>query len=264
MKYAKDVMFSVLRYRLYPAGLARCDWCDPESSHTRYPAKRSPLSSHRRVASLVPANSAVLDLGAEGTYLEELHAKGCTVTGLNLRSPAPEIADAYDCFLVRDLDAVGLPTVQEVGRIDAVLMADVLEHLRAARPVLSAAKDLLSDRGVVIASTGNVAHWTVRIGLLLGRFSYRDRGILDETHVHLYTRRSFRALLQREGYRVMRGKVTPIPFELFAGKGAISRGFWSGVEYAYYGFAKVWPTLFAYQFILVAAQAHRGQGDGPP
>ena len=76
MKYAKDVVLAVLRYRLYSAGVARCDWIG-ERGAPRYPAKRSPLSSHRRVAQLVPAGSQVLDLGAEGSYLEELKEKGC-------------------------------------------------------------------------------------------------------------------------------------------------------------------------------------------
>lgn len=262
MKYAKDVFLSVLRYRLYSAGVARCDWLDPDLARTRYPAKRSPLSSHRRVAQLVPSGSRVLDLGAEGSYLDELKAKGCEVTGLNLSEPGPEVASAYRRFLVRDLDAAGLPAVGEVGRFDVILMADVLEHLRQGRAVLSSAKDLLADRGTVIVSTGNVAHWTVRLGLLFGRFTYRERGILDETHVHLYTRRTFRRLLTREGFRIARSKVTPIPFELLAGKGAVTRTFWRIVEYVYYGAAKVWPTLFAYQFVLVGAPVPRGEADG--
>jgi glycosyltransferase involved in cell wall biosynthesis len=262
LKYAKDVVASVLRYRLYSAGLVRCDWCDPESARTRYPAKRSPLSSHRRVAQLVPAGSKVLDLGAEGSCLAELKGKGCIVTGVNLWAPPAEIVGAYDHFLVRDLDAKGLPGVKEVGKFDIVLMADSLEHLKSASSILSEAKDLLTERGAVIASTGNVANWTIRLGLFFGRFSYHQRGILDETHVHLYTRRMFRALLEREGYRLVRGKVTPIPFELFAGKGAITRKFWSAIEYSYYFLAKIWPTMFAYQFIFVVLPARGSVAHG--
>jgi glycosyltransferase involved in cell wall biosynthesis/2-polyprenyl-3-methyl-5-hydroxy-6-metoxy-1,4-benzoquinol methylase len=262
MRYAKDVVLAVLGYRLYSAGVARCDWIDPEAARTRYPAKRSPLSSHRRVAQLVPAGSKVLDLGAEGSYLAELKAKGCSVTGVNLTAPPSEIVAAYDRFLVRDLDALGLPPAEELGRFDAILMADILEHLRSARALLSSAKALLTDQGVVIASTANIANWTVRMGLLMGRFTYRGRGILDETHVHLYTRRTFRALLRHEDYEVLRSKVTPIPFELLAGKGALIRGFWRTVEYGYYAFAKAWPTMFAYQFILIAKPLKGGKQSG--
>jgi glycosyltransferase involved in cell wall biosynthesis len=263
MKYAKDVVASVIRYRLYSAGLMRCDWCDPESARTRYPAKHSPLSSHRRIANLAPPGSRVLDLGAEGTYLESLKAKGCEVTGLNLAPPSAEVALAYDHFVVRDLDKDGLPAVSEVGRFDIIIMADVLEHLRGAKALLSSAKGLLAHGGRVIASTGNVANWTIRLGLLFGRFTYRRRGILDETHLHLYTRGSFRALLVREAYTVLRVKVTPIPFELLAGRSALASRMWSFVEYAYYGLVRLWPTLFAYQFILVAERAHRERDDVP-
>ena len=257
MKYAKDVMVSVLSYRLYSAGLARCNWCDPESARTRYPAKHSPLSSHQRIASLVPAGSMVLDLGAEGNYLNALKERGCKVTGLNLRPPVAEIARTYDHFLVRDLDKQGMPPPSEVGRFDAVLMADVLEHMRSAPEALSKARALFGERGILIVSTGNVANWTVRLGLLFGRFNYSPRGILDDSHVHLYTRRTFRALLDREGYKIMRSKITPIPFELFAGKSALSSGFWRVVEYVYYSLAKAWPTMFAYQFIFMAVPARK-------
>jgi glycosyltransferase involved in cell wall biosynthesis len=258
VRYAKDVLLSVLQYKLYSLGLARCEWVGAEGPRTgRYPAKRSPLSSHQRIARMVPANSRVLDVGAEGNYAQILKAKGCVLTGLNLEAPPAEFRAHYDAFAVRDLDREGLPAASEAGRFHCVVMADVLEHLRSAPAVLAAAKGLLEEGGTVLASTGNVAHWTVRLGLLFGQFTYRRRGILDESHVRLYTRRTFRRLLEGQGFRILRSKVTPIPFELLAGRGALSRGFWKAVEYAYYPLARLWPTLFAYQFILMASPERR-------
>lgn len=257
MRYAKDVAFSVLQYKLHCLGLARCEWCGAGGARaSRYPAKQSPLSSHQRVASLVPPNSRVLDVGAEGNYAGQLGAKGCRVTGLNTCDPGEAVRAQYERFAVRDADA-GLPEPKELGTFDCVVMADVLEHLKAAPAALSHAKDLLGPQGILIASTGNVAHWYVRLNLLLGRFNYAQRGILDADHVHLYTKRSFRELLIKQGYRILRTKVTPIPFELLAGRGALSRGFWRSVEYAYYVLARAWPGLFAYQFVLVAAPSRK-------
>ncbi len=262
MRYAKDVMLAVLRYKLFCLGLVRCDWIGEAGRPTlRYPAKRSPLSSHRRVARMVPAHARVLDVGAEGNYVDELKSKGCEVVGVNDRPALLDVASQYMAYHVRDLDAQGLPASEDAGRFDCVVFADVLEHLRTAPAALSAARNLLTERGVLIASTGNVANWTVRLGLLFGQFTYKPRGILDESHVHLYTKKTFRRLVEGQGYQVVQSKVTPIPFELLAGRGRITRGFWKTVEYVYYAAARLWPSLFAYQFIFMAVPTN-GVGPG--
>jgi glycosyltransferase involved in cell wall biosynthesis len=253
MRYAKDVTLSVLRYKAFSLGLMSCPWIGEAGKPAqRYAAKTSPLSSHRRVARLVPAGARVLDVGAEGSYTQQLCEKGCEMVGLNDHALAAEAAAPYAEFFVRDLDQQGLPGPQEAGRFDCIVLADVLEHLRRAPAVLSATKDLLKPRGTIVASTGNVAHWSVRLSLLFGRFVYQPRGILDESHVKLYTKRTFRKLLEGEGFRILRTKVTPIPFELFAGRSRLAQAFWRFAEYAYYPFARVYPSLFAYQFICVA------------
>jgi glycosyltransferase involved in cell wall biosynthesis len=265
MKYAKDVALSVLQYKLYSAGLLSCDWIGGEpGAQRRYRPKRGPFSSHMRITRLVPANSRVLDVGAEGNYVSALLEKGCRVYGINDRHPGGEIARLYEEYLVRDLDIDGLPSASDVGHFDCVILADVLEHLRTAPAALSAAKSLLTAHGIVVASTGNVANWWIRLNLLFGRFNYGKRGILDESHVRLYTRKTFRRLLEEQGFVIVTSKVTPIPFELLAGPGRFSRRFWPALEYIYYGFARVWPALFAYQFVLVGRPARpvMGGSDG--
>jgi len=267
MRYAKDVMLSVLRYKLFSLGVLGCEWIGEKGTPPRrYPAKRSPLSSHGRIPRMVPAGARVLDVGAEGNYVGELNDKGCEVVGVNNQPSPPGVTNLYSAYHVKDLDREPLPDQREVGLFDCIVLADVLEHLTAAPVLLSSARSLLSERGTLIASTGNVANWTVRLALLFGRFTYRQRGILDDSHVHLYTRRSFRRLLEGQGYRVRRTKVTPIPFELVAGRGSFARLFWKGVEYVYYASARLWPTLFAYQFILMATPAKgiRVRSDSSP
>jgi len=254
MRYARDVMLSVLRYKLFSLGILSCDWIGERGAPPRrYPPKTSPLSSHMRVARMVPAGGRVLDVGAEGNYAELLRGKGCEVVGLNDRPAGAEIESQYASYHVRDPDWDELPTVDEMGRFDCIVMADVLEHLRSAPAVLSSARALLKPHGVLIASTGNVAHWYVRIGLLFGQFNYRRRGILDESHVRLFTRKTFRRLFLAQGYRILHRKVTPIPFELLTGKGRFTKGFWMAVEYVYYVAARIWPGMFAYQFVLMVA-----------
>jgi hypothetical protein len=80
------------------------------------------------------------------------------------------------------------------------------------------------------------------------------RGILDETHVRLYTRQSFRALFESSGLRIVDEDATVIPLEqLFAR--AEQAGIGGLVEQAEYSLARLWPSLFAYQIILQAEAA---------
>ena len=136
---------------------------------------------------------------------------------------------------------------------DYILFGDVLEHLRDTS-ILSRCKAWLAPGGRVIASTGNVALWFMRLSLALGRFRYAPRGILDETHVRLYTRDSFRALVEGAGLRVVDEDATVIPLEqLFARAEQARIG--GLLEQAEYSLARLWPSLFAYQIILQAEAA---------
>jgi hypothetical protein len=97
----------------------------------------------------------------------------------------------------------------------------------------------------VVLSTPNVAFVAVRLNLLLGRFPYAERGILDITHSRLFTRSSLLTLLRDCGYRIDRVRPVPVPFETVVG-GRFGRflGFLAAIG------ARVWPTLFAFQFLV--------------
>jgi hypothetical protein len=58
---------------------------------------------------------------------------------------------------------------------------------------------LLADRGSVVASIPNIAHGSVRLALLAGRFDYQDLGLLDSTHVRFFTRSSVEDLFREAG-----------------------------------------------------------------
>ncbi len=108
--------------------------------------------------------------------------------------------------------------------------------------------------GVLLVSLPNVANVTVRLALLLGRFDYAPRGILDATHLRFFTRRTGRALLESAGYRVAWESATAMPVELALpalGRPPLAplvRG--SALLSAW-----IWPTLFGYQFVFEAVPA---------
>ena len=253
VKYAANVFRSVLQYKLFSHELCSCEWVSP-ISQTAYPAKKSPLGSHRRVSSFVPEGTAVLDVGATGNYIEELKEKGCIVTALTLSELHDDVRAKYDDFIRFDLESGELSSVLAGKKFDVAVMADVLEHLRGAARIISSVKDHLKPGGFIIASTPNIAHFVIRLYVLFGRFPYDKRGILDESHIHFYTISTFRALFLRENYEIIRQTYTPVPFELFAGNRKISKMIFRAAEYFYYMFVKVWPGMFAYQCVLCARQ----------
>jgi len=67
------------------------------------------------------------------------------------------------------------------------------------------ASSLLRPRGVVVASIPNVRHVSVTFPLLArGLWEYQDEGLLDQTHLRFFTRRSMETLFRSSGYEVER------------------------------------------------------------
>ncbi len=171
-------------------------------------------TSHVIVLDLVGPGKHVLDVGCSTGYLAKaLGRRGCTVTGIELDPEAAEHARPYlRDVIVADLDATGLASLGIEDRFDVVVFADVLEHLKDPEGILRAAADLLRPDGYVVISIPNVAHGSVRLALLEGRFEYSDVGLLDETHVRFFTRSSLRAMVEASGFasRDMRRTTAPI------------------------------------------------------
>ena len=110
----------------------------------------------------------------------------------------------------------------------------------------------LKPGGLLIASTGKIALFIYRLSLLLGRFDYGERGILDKDHVHLFTVSSFKSLIEEVGFRIVECCYTPIPLELICGPRLGRSRLVEGVTWAYQLLARLWPQFFACQTIIKA------------
>jgi SAM-dependent methyltransferase len=135
--------------------------------------------------------------------------------------------------------------------IDAIVLADVLEHLRSPASALALVYDALRDDGRVFISVPNIANITVRLGLLFGIFEYRDRGILDHTHLRFYTKRTIRREVENAGFRILEMGGSSVPIRLIIG-GFTPEPVLRLGERLLTGLTRLWRGLFAYQIILVA------------
>ena len=214
-----------------------------------YTLKRSKTGSHVQIVSAIAPGSAVLDLGcSNGLLARPLLEKNVRVTGVDA-GPGERLSKELDGYFQRDLE---LPLELPYERVfDYVVCADVIEHLRNRAQLLRGARRYLKPDGKLIISTPNIALWFYRLSLLVGRFEYGPRGVLDETHVHLYTGSTFQREIERAGFTVVRRRVTSLPFEVVfesTGRSRLIRG----LEFAYHQLARLWPSMFAYQHILEA------------
>jgi hypothetical protein len=89
------------------------------------------------------------------------------------------------------------------GAYDVLRFLDVLECLKEPPSILKAARSLARSGGRAFVSIPNVAHWSVRKELLLGRRRYEDSGPLDPMHLHFYTATTAGELLENSGLRIM-------------------------------------------------------------
>ncbi len=165
---------------------------------------RGGRGTHHTLLSLVPSESRVLDLGCAAGYLgERLRDQRCRVWGLD--SDAASISavpsGVYEAVEKVDLNVLSTWPFEQ-RHFDVVLAADVLEHLVDPHSLLKRLPEVLAGSGRIIISLPNVAHLPVRLRLLAGHFDYTESGVLDRTHLHLYTFRTAQRLVEDAGLRV--------------------------------------------------------------
>lgn len=96
------------------------------------------------------------------------------------------------------------------AEFDALILSEVLEHLREPWAVLDKLSRFVRPGGLVLASSPNVSHWRVIRELVQGRFPLADKGVFDRTHMRWFTPESFAAMFNGAGFAVDRVRsVTP-------------------------------------------------------
>ncbi len=216
-----------------------------------YSFKDDPYSSHHLIPELVRRLSPpgrVLDVGCDDGFAgRDLLKDGFQVWGID-RNPVTlrKAARYYQQTILADIESE-LPLPE--GPFNVIIFADILEHLTNPAAVFAHFTELLAPGGLVVVSVPNVAHWYVRLNLLLGRFEYADRGILDRTHVRFFTLRSARRFLEDAGFTVEALQTTAAPLPLVWEITAPGRPLFFLHTLGFY-LARWWKTLFGYQLIF--------------
>lgn len=171
------------------------------------------------VVGLVPATAmSILDVGCgAGAVGAQLRTAGRRITGLEFdevsAATAGQRLDAAFRMNLNDLDALReFARAHEVA-FDCVIAADVLEHLVDPWSVLAVLMTMLHPGGTVVVSLPNIRVLSVVGPLLLrGQFRYRDRGVLDRTHLRFFTREGALELVTGAGATVRSIDRAPAPW----------------------------------------------------
>jgi 2-polyprenyl-3-methyl-5-hydroxy-6-metoxy-1,4-benzoquinol methylase len=207
------------------------------------PVNTRPYGGHEKLLGQVDRAGRVLDVGCSTGYLSRrLVERGATVVGIELDERAAVQARQWcEDVLTGDVETMELPF--EPASFDVVMCADLIEHLRDPCAFLERVRPLIKAGGRLVLTTPNVANWTIRLALLFGSFRYTQRGILDRTHTHLFTRKTLIECLEGAGYRVEELDFTvPVP-----GIGS------PRVEAVAHAVGSLRPSLLAFQFVVAAS-----------
>ncbi len=147
----------------------------------------------------------MLDLGCGSGALGQhlVQTKSCSVDGVTLNdAEATHAAPYYSRVVVDNLETCDLLSTFAGQRYDAIVCADVLEHLSRPERVLAACRELLTPSGQLLISVPNAGYCGLVTDLLHGEFLYREEGLLDRTHLRFFTRRSLTRLLHEQHWSI--------------------------------------------------------------
>ncbi|MHB1681446.1 MAG: glycosyltransferase [Bacilli bacterium] len=162
------------------------------------------LWTREDLAELIPQDvTRVLDVGcACGGLGLTLKNRGVGyVAGIEYNERAAiDARTVLDEVWIGDAATIHLP--HPPGSFDALVFADVLEHLTDPIAALRNLTSYLKPEGYVVASIPNVGHASVLKGLLEGSWTYQESGILDKTHLRFFTLLEIARLFEQAGLQI--------------------------------------------------------------
>lgn len=164
------------------------------------------------LASLIPDGpNVVLEIGSgngsTGIFLKT-SGKAAFVAGVEIFKEAANAAQTrLDCVITGDIETAIIPFPP--GHFNYILCGDVLEHLIDPWKMVKTLTSLLAPGGAIIASIPNIRHYRVIKNLVFkGEWRYTSEGILDNTHLRFFTRKTALTLFEQAGLKAEVSAVT--------------------------------------------------------
>ncbi|MDD5064774.1 MAG: class I SAM-dependent methyltransferase [Phycisphaerae bacterium] len=158
------------------------------------------------IINLIPAGkNKILEIGCgtgnTGKVLKE-QGKALEVIGIEKIPQAAESAKKnLNSVITADIETVEMPF--DKGYFDYIIAADILEHLYNPWLTISNLKKYIKKDGFIITSIPNIRHWRiVRELILKGNWTYNNAGLLDDTHIRFFTKKTMMKMIQSAGFTI--------------------------------------------------------------
>ncbi len=260
--YALNCLWVSLGFLLFRMDLIYARKYDVNLAGRVYFSKLSdPYSSHSLILDQLRKRGLeaerILELGVgDATLTERMSAAGARITCVELDPQFAALARPF-AREVQMANAEQLQFRPDDGVLfDTIVAADILEHLVDPETVLSKLKAGLKKNGLLIVSLPNVANVYVRLNLLMGRFPYHTKGLLDRTHLRFYTLKSMQRMLIQTGWTIEESQVTSIPVAIVFPFLRARPFRW--LLHLLHRFTRIFPGLLAYQSIWFCRNPNDG------
>ena len=158
------------------------------------------------IAEFVPNSvTTILDVGCGyGYFLKYIkEITNAETWGIEMVQEVAEetqkVVDKVVCSKIEDAVSL-LPD----NYFDCITFNDVLEHIIDPEHILRLIRPKLANKGVLIASIPNVRYFENILNLLIKKdWKYEDEGVLDNTHLRFFTKKSMQRLFEMAGYNLV-------------------------------------------------------------
>lgn len=211
---------------------------------------------------LIPKSSRVLEIGSSSGFMTKYlqNVLSCKVVSVEI---SPELAhkskrEGNEVVCGDFLDDEVQSYLKQYEKFDVILASQVLEHIVDTSSFFIRSKSLLRSGGYLIVSTANIAHWSSRLRLLMGKWEYEEYGLFDREHVRFFTPASLRNVFTKHGFSVDKldyniVDFSPFPFHPkygFLNMYSILSKIPLLVPVLSLLYKRLCPDFFAYQFVI--------------
>ena len=139
------------------------------------------------------------------------HARNCKVVGVEVNGAAAQKAEKFvETMIVGNIeDKETWKRIKEKAVFDVVFASAVIEHLSDPWKAIENIRAVLKNKGELIITFPNVAHWRSRLRLLFGTWEYEEFGLFDSTHNKFFSLPSMRKMLEECGFFIVQEKYDP-------------------------------------------------------
>lgn len=223
-----------------------------------YGFKEDPHSSHNEISKWVNKSGIkkVLDIGCAGGFMARALGNKWNGELIGIEKDSSWLNSdrlkKYKKIYWLDLEKESIDkTLRKQDRnFDAVVAADVLEHLENPTKSLKEICKVLKPKGLVMISLPNANYFPVFIIRLIFPSLRMSKGPLDKTHKHFYSLRTAKKMVESNNFEVLKVHTTPPPISLIFHKFAKTSYFKLIYNLNYY-LSVIIPNIFAYQLLFL-------------